>query len=211
MRGPLLFLLVFLCQSLYAQPGLYASYQNLEAPYWNLLDPAGPRFFQNGFAAGVQYRIPLAKGSFSFLPSAGYGFYHQIASENGQNRANFFQLRGSIRVFPIEFLFDCDCPGIKKGFFAEGFAGWSRWDLVHKEADVQLADIANAPLLGLSAGMMLPYGKHLIISPVFRYTYYPSVTWQGLNTLRTPGTDPFFREETFFRQMSFEIHLFFEK
>lgn len=120
MRGPLLFILVFLCQSLHTQPGLYASYQNLEAPYWNLLDPAGPRFFQKRVRRRGPIPYPSGQGKF-FLPSQrGVRFFSSITSEKGQNRANFFQLRGSIRVFPIEFLFDCDCPGIKKGFFAEG-------------------------------------------------------------------------------------------
>ncbi|MBK6622402.1 MAG: hypothetical protein IPH04_09315 [Saprospirales bacterium] len=211
MRKVLLFSLLIFSASLKAQPGLFVSYHNLESSYWNLIDPSGPRFFQHGFGAGFQYRIPFYGNSFAFLPSLGYGYFEQMTSENGLNKAHYLQLRGGIRAFPMEFLLDCDCPVYKKGVFAEAFLGWSRWDLVHKEADVQVADVANAPLMGLGAGVLIPFGKHVVISPIFRYTYYPSVTWEGLNTLKNPNTDPFFREETFFRQMSFEIHVQFER
>lgn len=211
MRAAFLIILLVLSAGIKAQPGLYASYQNLEAPYWNLLNPNGPSFIQHGFGAGFQYRIPLSKGSFSFVPGFNYAFFQQQTSLTGKNEAHLFQLRSSLRVFPMEFLLNCDCPAYKEGLFVEAFAGWSRWDFTHQEVDVQIEDVANAPLVGMGAGFYLPYGKHFTLAPVFRYGFYPSVTWEGLNALRTPETDPFFREETFLRQMSFEIHLLFNR
>ncbi|MBK7407494.1 MAG: hypothetical protein IPL49_14225 [Saprospirales bacterium] len=195
---------------LQAQPGLYVSYQNLEAPYWNLLNPKGPSFFQHGFGAGVQYRIPLSKGSFGFIPGLNYAFFQQKPTGSSLNEAHLFQLRAGLRVFPMEFLLSCDCPAYRRGLFAEGFVGWSRWNFRHQEVDVQLEDATNAPLVGLGAGFFLPYGKHITLAPVFRYSFYPSVKWEGLNALRNPDTDPYFREETFLRQMSFEIHILFD-
>jgi len=207
MKGVLFFLPVFLTISLTAQPGLYVAYLNLETPYWNLLDTGGPRFFQHGFGVGAGYRIPFSNGGLAFLPEAGYESFRQATSDVGHNQAQQIHLRAGLQVFPMQFLLNCDCPGLKNGLFAEGFAGWSRWDLAHNEADVQVADVAGAPFFGLNAGIRLPYGKSIVIAPVFRYTFFPSVTWEGLNTLRNPDTDPFFREESFLRQMSFEVHL----
>lgn len=192
-----------------AQPGAFASLQNLEAPYWNLLDTKGPKFLNNGFGAGAHYRIPISKGSFSFSPGFRYGYYKQSASETGQNIAHALQLTGSFRVFPMEFLLNCDCPSHKKGVFAEGFAGWSRWHFLHKGIDTRIEAAAGGLVAGFAAGIQFPYSERLILNPVFRYSYYPSITWQGLNALRNPDTAPFFREETFLRQMSFEIHILF--
>ena len=211
MRTAFLILLLVLSAGMKAQPGLYASYQNLEAPYWNLLNPNGPSFVQHGFGAGVQYRIPLSKGVFSVIPGFNYAFFQQQTSPTGKNQAHLFQVRSSLRLFPMEFLLNCDCPAYKASVFAEAFAGWSRWDFMHQEVDVQIEDVDNAPLVGIGAGFNLSYGPHFTLTPIFRYTFYPSVTWEGLNALRTPGTDPFFREETFLRQISFEIHLLFKR
>ena len=143
MRTVLVLFLFSLSIGLSAQPGLYASYQNLETPYWNLLDPTGPRFMQHGFGAGVQYRIPLSKGSFAFIPGLSYAFFQKHTSESGRTQAHLLQLRAALRIFPMEFLLNCDCPSYKKGVFVDGFAGWSRWDLMHQEFDVLLEDITE--------------------------------------------------------------------
>jgi hypothetical protein len=209
MRLVVLLIAALMCASLKAQPGFYAAMHNLEAPYWNLLDPMGSRFLNNGFGAGAQYRIPLSEGIFSFLPGFHYGYFQQQSSLEGRNQAHIIQLSGSFRIHPMEFFLNCDCPSYKRGLFAEGFAGWSRWDFLHKELDVRIEDSASGLVAGFAAGMQIPYGERFSITPVFRYSHYPSITWQGLNALRNPDSGPFFREETFLRQMSFEIHILF--
>jgi hypothetical protein len=211
MRTAFFILILCLSTGIAAQPGLYASYQNIEAPYWNLLNPSGPSFIQHGFGAGVHYQIPFSKVSFVFIPGLNYSFFQKRISESGHNQAHMLQLRAALRVFPIEFFLNCDCPSLKKGLFFEGFTGWSRWDFMHQEFDIHLEGKSNAALTGLGAGFTLSYGKHLTVAPLFRYTFYPSITWEGLSAIRNPDTDPFFREETFLRQMSFEIHILFNR
>lgn len=207
------FLLVFFGTCLHcillAQPGMSVSYQNMEAAYWNLLEPEGPTFFKSGFGAGIHYRIPISKGSMLFVPGISYNYFEKLTSETGQNQAHQLQLRAAFRIFPMDIFLNCDCPTYRKGLFAEVFAGWSRWDLAHREIDIRIDDVAFSPLLGLAAGFSIPYGPNVIVSPSFRYTFFPSVTWEGLGALRNPDTDPYFREETFIRQMSFEIHVLF--
>ena len=206
----LLLLAFALCSlSLRAQPGAYVGAMSMDAPYWGFLGQMNASF-NGGFGGGVHYGIPLWQGNAILSPGLGYAhFMGATRWGNGRNEAHQLLVRGSFRFFPLEWLLPCECQVYKKGILAEGSAGWSRWSLSHQNTAARLEDVAHSGFYGFAGGFSIPFGNKMTFTPLFRYTIFPSVTWDGLNAVRDPQRDPYSREETFIRQMSFEIHFLF--
>lgn len=211
MRPLLLIVLVFpLCGQLCAQPGAYISTISTEAPYWGHLGTSNASF-NGGFGGGVEYVFPLWKGSALLTPGISYARFQGLTRRGGGlNKAHQFSLRAGLRFFPLDWVLPCDCQVYKKGLLAEGFAGWSQWNLSHQEKNTLVEDVSPAFFMGLAGGFSISMARGIRFVPMFRYTFSPSVTWEGLEDLIDPFGLPYnIREETFIRQMSFEIHVLF--
>lgn len=212
MRPILLMLtLALFCGALGAQPGAFISTLSTDARYWAPLGTHNA-IFNGGFGGGAEYVIPLWEGNALLAPSITYArFQRMTRSGGGNNLAHQLSFRSGLRFFPLEWILPCECQAVKKGLLAEGFGGWSRWYLSHQEQNILVKDVSPAFFMGLAGGFSISMSKGIRFMPMFRYSFFPAVTWEGLDDLIDPfyGTPYNIREETFIRQMSFEIHVLF--
>jgi hypothetical protein len=211
MKRSLVMLIVFLVPlTAGAQINFFAGYQQLEAPFWDLLRGPSGTLLKNGFTLGSDYHLRITKGELYLLPRVQYSRFnaqHQDGLNESEIRSRILQLQIPLEVYPLAYFLSCDCPEIKNGVFFQGAVGVSRFALQYSDSEYDLFTIQSSPSLGWAMGINLSYLDWISISPQFHFTHHPSVSWNGLEVLRTSSTDFFFREETFLNQTSFELHL----
>ncbi|MEO1713940.1 MAG: hypothetical protein AAFU60_11475 [Bacteroidota bacterium] len=211
MRG--LFLAYFLCWSslVLGQIGWSGAYQNFEAPSWNLSQGPEGVLLKNGSQWGLSYHWPTPYRPVRMVTRGYYAAFQQRSNpQQATVRSQSFSFSGGLKVSPLLFLLNCDCQDLKKGLFIGAEINYSSFLLEYKLPRFGISDRANAVAWEGNLGFQFNYGDHIYIFPTFVFQYYPEIRWEGLEQIRTPESDYFFREESFLRLIGFRLEFVYQ-
>lgn len=182
-----------------AQVGASGFYVSNQADGWTstVMDNAGDPVATlpgAGWQAGIDYWFRLKKKRVEFLPTLAYGqAEQQVVSSGSATSDPLFATRQAsfffhTQLYLLDFGSDCDCPtfskdgnSLKKGLFLQLSPGVSYFSFSAENYPVALDDRHVAPGIGAGLGLDLGFSDFLTVTPLFRATYFPSTTWEGLS------------------------------
>ena len=189
---------IFFSQSATAQWGIRASYGQVTNDRWEAPPPnCDCEAFSRQFSSlGLDYTFRLKNKRLEFYPELSYtkteSFGYPGLNQNLHHTTSL-RLVWNTQLYPLDFGSDCDCPTwsnsndfFKKAFFvflAPEIGSQNHLDYTEGGNKIK----SNSGLIfGISGGVGLDIGfsDFFKISPILRYGYLASTTWNAFN-----GTD----------------------
>ncbi len=154
-----------------AQIGIGANYRFDKG--WEWVNKVEPRTIDGKeLDFGVDYHFKLPNNRIEFLPGISFG--QTLKTENeGQLMTKLYGVSMPIRVYPLDFYGDCNCPTwsnngdlIKKGFYVVLTPSFYAF-----ESDFNNENISSSRFWGIAPGIGLDIGlsKHFTLNPQVSY------------------------------------------
>ena len=153
-------------------------------------------FLKGGFKAGIDYWFRLKKKRVEFTPELSYSrFTAEMQRQAGLNEeftSQFYSFTFNTNIYPLNFEDDCNCPTfgkdggiLDKGFFIQLSPVISLIGKGYKTDNVDVS--VNTVAFGIGGGIGLDIGLNdfTTLTPMAKLLYYPSVEWEGLESLAT--------------------------
>ncbi|MEM0993900.1 MAG: hypothetical protein AAGI49_12755 [Bacteroidota bacterium] len=190
-----LWLFISICTLATAQIGITAGYTSMEAPDWEFEFQQefglNNQLFVSGSRVGINYWLRLKKVRVEFFPSIEYANYGtQIGNDVSTNQTNYdANLFGGFlhtRIYPFDFINDCNCPTFskqnetfKKGFFLLLSPGVENVQTeVTRRLGSEIRAVARSewkPALGGGVGFDIGVSDFLTLTPLVNARYTPNV------------------------------------
>ena len=203
---PLLFALLLLPLSAFAQFGVSYHYQLYQAEDWNdvvseAIGVDDADFLSSGYRVEVDYWFKaLPDYRVEMMPALTYS-NATYNSETADWQLQTFGLQVNTNIYPFDFEGDCDCPVwskrepvFKKGFFLQVSPGlrYVLTDRTITDAPGSVA-VGNSgavtPFVGIGAGLDIGFSDLITVSPLVRYVRAFGTEWPNL--VDSPGGAPF--------------------
>jgi len=192
-----------------AQVGVTIGYTSMDVPKWENVFQEEFGFenqlFVRGSRVGVNYWLRLEKVRLEFFPSIEYansgtqiGFESSINQVNYE--ANFFGGFLHTRIYPFDFINDCDCPTFskqnetfKKGFFIMLSSGMEnmKTSITRRIDETEVTNEAAAwqPSFGAGIGFDIGVSDFLTLTPIASAKYTQELSGDHIVTDLVEGYD----------------------
>ncbi|HQU58294.1 MAG TPA: hypothetical protein PLU64_03840 [Saprospiraceae bacterium] len=188
---------LFLSGAAFAQIGINATYRSNTAPDWQFVDDISKSetpILKDGYAIGLDYRIPLKGVRIDFLPELNYGHYRTNdfgPGREGKIKNDWISFFLNTNIYFLDLEGDCDCPTfsksgglVQKGFFFQispGLTYLMQHIAIRDEVGIdrwtQGAD-GTGWSLGAALGLDVGLSDLITLTPIAGFRYYFDTPWR---------------------------------
>lgn len=200
---------LFLTTSLSAQYGFSIGYKILNASNWenlinnyNIDNPGeGISPLRSGTAFGVDRWFRLKNYRIEFTPQLMYSRFvlnwRDLQGIDFDMSANSYSLLFNTSFYALDMEGDCNCPTFSKdgNLFSKGFFFQVSPEIYYmhnrfRQDGKKTRSNGFGVGIGIGAGLDIGLSDFMTLTPMVRYSYYPSVEWKDLNVLLSGDTAP---------------------
>lgn len=192
----LLFFSICISFPAFGQFSIQAGYLNMAPNDWEQVTEED--FHKSGYTVGLEYWFRLKNYRLEFYPGVWFNYRSPQTIEaiwqtdvyETKFESNYWSLQFATTFYPLDFEGDCNCPTfskqgnlIKKGFFIQivpelGIFNANTHTNSHLvETNTEGQNVYFA--IGAGAGLDIGITDLLTITPIFKLSYYPSVSWEN--------------------------------
>jgi hypothetical protein len=189
---------IFLANCLLAQISVTGAYKTFDAAEWQDAIETQTDITLSatkGWNVGIDYWFRLKNRRVEFTPELSYES-HSFSFETGEIEHRLMSFHFNTNLYFLDFDNDCNCPTFSKqgNFFTKGFfvqlsPGVSRIQnkLQWTSPDQAIEDDVFAFTVGGGVGLDFGISQLLTVTPLVKYYWYPSATWEGLEVKGEEG------------------------